>query len=190
MSMSMVRRRVAGFAKVKRKKQPPAPRPGAAQQAGSGEVRVYAPSAAVGRAVAPKAWWQGLLKPLGIGSGLALAGLATFVIINSPSRPASAATTERYEYPRSASLPHSRVVGAAAARTGGPAFAGAKEEGPGGGREMVVLVHRGPQTAESFRAAAYTRKKVDLPDGKIYVTATSGECVVGAGGSLGDCLRD
>lgn len=184
MAMAMVRRRIAGYAKVKRKR-PALPRRHDPNDQLVGEgARVYAPMAAVGRAVAPPPWWQKYAKPLGFGFLAIVGGLVALLIMKGPSRPAYDSSAERPEYPRSASLSHSRVVGAVAARSGGPAMAGARSGDHLGGSNEVVLSNRATPSEDSFRATGYARKKVFLPD-------ISGNCTVtGSGGKdIGECLR-
>lgn len=193
MAMAMVRRRFAGYVKIKGKKKAPLPRrtsspPSADEPMVGGEaaVRVYAPMAAVGRGVEAKPWWHGLWKPLAIGSGVAVGCLIAFFVMKAPARSPAPTTVERPEYPRSVSLSHSRVVGASAARNGGAGPTGA---GYVGGSDEVVLSNRAAQTDDSFRATGYVRKKVDLPE-KVYMPEISGSCVVKAGGGdIGECLR-
>lgn len=177
MAMAMVRRRIAGYAKVK-KKRIPVPRKRDPNEQMVGEeavVRVYAPTAAVGRAVVAKPWWHGLWKPLAIGSGVAAGCLIAFFVMKSPGRSDDYSSAQRPEYPRSASLPHARVVGASAARRVEATSAGT------GGSTEVVLSNRRAQTDDSFRATGYARKKVYLPD-------ISGNCT-GTGAQIAECLR-
>lgn len=180
MAMAMVRRRIAGYAKVKTKRIPVPRRPRSSdpdeQMVGEEAiVRVYAPRAAVGRSVEAKPWWHGLWKPLAIGSGVAAGCLIAFFVMKSPDRSDDYSSAQRPEYPRSASLPHARVVGASAAR-----HVEASSAGTGGSTELV-LSNRSAQTDDSFRATGYARKKVYLPD-------ISGNCT-GSGQEIAECLR-
>lgn len=176
MAMAMVRRRIAGYAKVKKKRIPvPRKRDPNEEMVGEAAVRVYAPMAAVGRSVEIKPWWHGIWKPLAIGSGVATGCLIAFFVMKSPGRSDDYSSAQRPTPPRSASLPHARVVGASAAR-----HVEATSAGTGGSTE-VVLSNRHAQTDESFRATGYARKKVYLPD-------ISGNCS-GNGAQIADCLR-
>lgn len=201
MAMAIVRRRFAGFVKVKAKKKAPLPRRPSSSTPDTNEqmvgdaavVRVYAPRAAVGRAVEAKPWWHGLWKPLAIGGGVAVGCLIAFLIMKAPARSPSGSSVERPEYPRSVSLSHSRVVGAAAARNGAAGPTGA---GHVGGSDEVILSNRAAQTDDSFRASGYVRKAPEAVDGvaaparaKVYLPEASGSCVVGGGRDFGDCLR-
>lgn len=181
MAMAMVRRRIAGYAKVK-KKRIPVPRRMDPNEQMVGEeavVRVYAPSAAVGRAVEAKPWWHGIWKPLAIGSGVTVGCLIAFFVMKAPGGDSSSRSAERNEYHRSVSLPHSRTVGAVEVRRGGASFAGERAA-----PQEVVLSQRSAPSVESFRAAGYTRKKVYLPE-------ISGNCTIGGGGAqdITECLR-
>lgn len=180
MAMAMVRRRIAGYAKVKKKRIPVSRKrdPNEEMVGEAAVVRVYAPTAAVGRAVEAKPLWHGLWKPLAIGSGVAAGCLIAFFVMKSPGRSGDYSSAQRPEYPRSASLPHARVVGASAAR-----HVEATSTGTGGSAE-VTLSSRRTQTDDSFRATAYARKKVYLPE-------ISGNCVVTGAGArdIAECLR-
>jgi len=181
MAMAMVRRRIAGYAKVKRKRIP-APRrvdPNEQMVGEAATVRVYAPRAAVGRSVVAKPWWHGIWKPLAIGSGVTAGCLIAFFFMKSPGGDSSSRTAERNEYHRSVSLPHSRVVGAVEVRRGGASFAGERAA-----PQEVVLSQRSAPSADSFRASGYARKKVYLPE-------ISGNCTVGGSGTqdIAECLR-
>lgn len=181
MAMAMVRRRIAGYAKGK-KKRAPVPRRSEPNEEMVGEqaVRMYSPMAAVGRTIAPKPWWHGIWKSLAIGSGVIVGCVLAFAVIKSPTRSYADTAAERRDYPRSAVLPHSRVVGAVEARRGETGVTGAKEDA--GSRE-IVLSNRAAPTDMSFQATAYVRKKVYLPE-------ISGNCVVGNGSQdMGECLR-
>lgn len=183
MAMAMVRRRIAGYAKVKRKSAPLPKKSGPADGPMVGdEVRVYAPLAAVGRTGAPRSTWQKLWKPVVIGSGLLVGCIVAFMVMKSPTR-AYSGGVERQDYPKSSSLSASHVVGASAARRSGAAPS-SNGQGNLGGGEMVVLVNRTAPTDASFRASAYVREKVFLPN-------VSGDCVVGGNGArdINDCLR-
>jgi hypothetical protein len=180
MAMAMVRRRIAGYAKVKRKRVPLPKKNSAAEEQMVGEaVRVYAPMAAVGRPLAQRSAWQRLWKPSVIGFGLLIGCIAAFMAMKSPARYSYAPAVERQDYPKTASVSASRIVGASSARRA--------QSGSGGtgyvGDDAVVLSNRSAPTDESFRAGAYIRQKVFLPN-------VSGECVVtGSGGDIGECLR-
>jgi hypothetical protein len=183
MAIAMVRRRIAGYAKVKRKRAPlPKKSNGPDDGPMVGEaVRVYAPMAAVGRSGAPRSQWQKLWKPVFFGSGLLVGCIVAFLVMKSPSRSYSPAP-ERQDYPKTSPLSASRVVGASAARRSGPTTS-SNGQGNVGGGEMVVLVNRNAPTDDSFRAGAYVRQKVFLPN-------ASGDCVVSGGSDdIGDCLR-
>lgn len=185
MAIAMVRRRIAGYAKVKRKRAPLPKKshgPEDGPMVGETTVRVYAPMAAVGRSVPRQSAWQRLWKPAVLGSGLLIGCIVAFMSLKSPAR-TSYSTAERQDYPKTASLSASRVVGASAARRGGQS-AGGNAPGNVGGGEMVVLVNRNAPTDDSFRAGAYVRQKVFLPN-------VSGDCVVTGNGArdIDECLR-
>lgn len=183
MAIAMVRRRIAGYAKVKRKRAPLPKKSGPDDGPMVGEaVRVYAPMAAVGRSGAPRSQWQKLWKPMVLGTGLLVGCIVAFMVMKSPSRSYSAGV-ERQDYPKTSPLSASRVVGASAARRSGQS-AGGNAPGNVGGGEMVVLVNRNAPTDDSFRAGAYVRQKVFLPN-------VSGDCVVTGNGArdIDECLR-
>ncbi len=181
MAMAMVRRRIAGYAKVKKKRIPvPRRKDPSEEMVGEAAVRIYAPMAAVGRSVEAKPWWHGIWKPLAIGSGVTAGCLIAFFVMKGPGGgDSSSRSAERNEYHRSVSLPHSRTVGAVEVRRGGASFAGERAA-----PQEVVLSQRSAPSVESFRAAGYTRKKVYLPE-------ISGNCTVGGSGAqdIAECLR-
>lgn len=180
MAMAMVRRRIAGYAKVKKKRVPLPKKSGPADGPMVGDaVRVYAPLAAVGRSGASRSRWQTLWKPVVIGASLLVGCIVAFMVMKSPSRSYPPAY-ERQDYPKTSALSASRIVGASAARRSGSASSNG--QGNVGGGEMVVLVNRGVPTDDSFRASAYVREKVFLPN-------VSGDCVVGGALDINDCLR-
>lgn len=182
MAMAMVRRRIAGFAKIKRKRVPLPKKtdPNAAMV--GGEARVYSPMAAVGRPVVRKSFWQVYGKLTLAGIVVLIACIVAFATMRSPSRPNYDVTADRQDYPKTASASRSRIVGAVATRSGGQAADDGRLSGIGGG-EMVLLTNRAAQTDDSFRASAHVRK--------VFLPEISGNCVVTGSGSrdIGECLR-
>lgn len=178
MGVSMVRRRIAGYAKVKGKPRAPLPQRKKSDEMVGEPARPHTPMAAFApRQLPPKTWWQKAWKPVvGALGVLACCGFAYFVV-NSSSRTSYDYSADSAQYPRTTSSSSSM---SSAARRGGQAAA---YPGSTGAPENLVLSNRSTPTDESFRASAYARKKVSLPN-------ISGDCVV-KGGSLdiAECLR-
>lgn len=178
MGMAMVRRRIAGYAKVTRKPRAPLPKRKKDDELVGEQARPSAPMAAFNpRKAQPKTWWQKALKPAAIALTLLLGAGLAYLVLKSPARPAYDYSADTAQYPRT---PSSAAMSAAARRSG-HTFGTSSSEG---GTDGVVVSNRSTPTDDSFRASGYVRKKVLLPN-------ISGECVVKGNGTrdIGDCLR-
>lgn len=183
MGIAMVRRRIAGYAKVKGKAKPRAPLPPrkkAEDEEMVGEAaRVYTPMAAVApRQLPPRSWWQKAWKPAAGSVGVLLCCGFAYFVLNSSSRSSYDYSAEAVQYPRTSSA--SAGVSSVSRRSGQASAYPGNNVATGN----IVLSNRSTPTDESFRATAYVRKKVSLPN-------LSGDCVVKASGGLdiGECLR-
>ena len=138
--------------------------------------------AAVGRPVVRRPFWQTYWKPTVGGIVAVIACIVVLATIKSPSRSNYDVTADRQDYPKTASASRSRIVGAAATRSGGRA-ADRSDSGGNGGGETVLQTNRSVQTDDSFRASAHVRR--------VYLPEISGNCVVTGSGSrdIGECLR-
>ena len=180
MGMAMVRRRIAGYAKVKgRKPRPPLPLRQDDWEMVGERARPYVPMVALGpRPAPPRSWWQKAWKPFASSVGVLLCCGFAYIVFNSSSRPSYRDATEAAQYPRTAS--------ASSGVSSSPRRSGRTSSYPGneGAPDTIVLSNRSTPTDESFRASAYVRKKVSLPN-------ISGDCVVKGSGSrdIGECLR-
>lgn len=184
MGMSMVRRRIAGYAKVdpRKKKHAPLPRrksnPDDDVMVGE-EAVVSQPFMAVSPRPRPEpTLMERARKPiLGAVAALVALGLGLAVFGGFGSSGRSYADAAR-EYDRA-----SQTQAATTPRRGN---AVAQEyPGNGGAVAPVSLADRALPTDASFRATAYVRKKVNLPN-------ASGECVIRGGEGardFGECLR-
>lgn len=187
MSMAMVSRRFAGYAKKGKGK----PRPRVVRQptvkdkddlVGDEARPQRAMAAFVPRQLPPTAWWQKAWKPAAISVGLLACCWFAFVVVNSSNQSSSNYAADSRSY--SSASPSSMGI---SSRRGGQAAA---YPGNTGATESIVLSDRSTPTDESFRATAYVRKKVSLPN-KVSLSHMSGECVVKGGGveDIVECLR-
>ncbi|CAG0963784.1 hypothetical protein RHDC4_00853 [Rhodocyclaceae bacterium] len=182
MGMSMVRRRIAGYAKADPRKKKHAPLPKRKSDPNEEMVGEEAVVSQPFMAVSPRprpapTLMEKARKPI-LGAVAALValglGLAVFGGFGTGRSYADAAR----EYERA-----SQVQASTTPRRGN---AVAQEyPGNGGAVAPVSLADRALPTDESFRATAYVRKKVNLPN-------ASGECVIRGGEGardFGECLR-
>jgi hypothetical protein len=178
MGMAMVRRRIAGYAKVKGKPRPPQ-RKDAVEMARE-RARPSAPMVAFApRQLPPRSWWQKALMPVAGSVGVLVCCGFAYLVFNSANLPSYDYSAETAQYPRTSSS--SSSMASSPRRSGQAAAYPGNNEGTGN----PVLSNRSTPTDESFRASVYAHKKVSLP--KIL----SGDCVIKAGGDLdiGECLR-
>lgn len=180
MGMSMVRRRIAGYAKVdpRKKKHAPLPRRKSDpnEEMVGEEAVVSQPFMAAPRPRPEPTRLERAKKPIlgAVAALLALGiGFAVFGGFGSSGRSYAEAARE-----------YDRASQAQAATTPRRGTAVAQEyPGNGGAVAPVSLADRALPTDESFRATAYVRKKVNLPN-------ASGECVIREGArDFGECLR-
>lgn len=178
MGISMVRRRIAGYAKVNprsKKKHAPLPKRSeddvmVGEAAAVQQVFMAAPRRQPERTLLEKAW-----KPIGgaVAALLVLGlGLVMFGGVGGSGRTYADAARE---YDRGTQVQAST-----------PRRTGPTQEYPGNGGAVapISLADRSLPTDESFRATAYVRKKVNLPN-------ISGECVISGGNAkdFSECLR-
>ncbi len=179
MTMTVVSRRVVGFAKTKRKVVPQLPPKQASDELVGEPARPFAMLARRAVPDSPKKnGWQRLWKPAAILIvAVACFGLAYYSITSSRSPLAEySASNER---PSHASSRHS---GSGMSMREGARSSGSSQVSE---RQVpVVLSERTLPTDDSFRATAYVRRKLSFPN-------ISGVCVVKGSGSrdIGDCLR-
>lgn len=184
MGMSMVRRRIAGYVKANprsKKKHAPLPRrrDDSDDEVMVGEAAVESrPFMAVSPRRQPeptllqKAW-----KPVvGALAALLVAGVG-FLVFGGSGYERSYSSYR--ETARSSPAPSQAGAGSAPRRAAGQEY-----PGNGGAAPPVSLADRALPTDESFRATAYVRKKVDLPN-------ISGNCVIRGDGArdMDECLR-
>lgn len=173
MGMAIVRRRVVGYAKLKRKRPAPPPRR-EASEAMVGEAAKPSRPFAAPKPPPPASWWQKAWKPAAVSIGALLAIGLTLLVAGSPAGSRASASYADTASSAPGNLP----------RKGGghkfdyPAVAAAGESASPSGRAL--------QTDESFLASAYVRKKPVAPR-----ASASGDCVVKGGGSrdVAECLR-
>lgn len=180
MGMSIVRRRIAGYAKADPRKKKHAPLPRRKSDPNEEMVGEAAVERAPFMAVSPRArpeptWMERARMPvLGAVAALVVLGLG-LAIFGSFGQPTYADVAREYD----------RASQTQASTTPRRSAAVAQEyPGNGGAIVPVSLADRSLPTDESFRATAYVRKKVNLPN-------ISGECVIKGDGAkdFGECLR-
>lgn len=184
MGMSMVRRRIAGYAKADPRKKKHAPLPRRKSSSPDDDVLVgeeaveSRPFMAVSPRPRPEPTLLGRTwKPaVGAVAALLLIGVGYFVFGGSGY------DRSYSSYREASSSPARSYSGQGSA----PRRGAAPQEYPGNGGAAapVSLADRALPTDESFRASNYVRKKVNLPN-------ISGECVIKGDGAkdFGECLR-
>lgn len=191
MGVSMVRRRIAGYAKVKPKPRAPAPRRNDDdnEQMVGERPKPSAPLAAFAVRQAPqRTWWQKAGKPIAIAAGiLVLCGVAFMALKDTVQFASGYSTSANSNSSASSSSAHSGADSS-------PRRGGQSSAYPDGhaGAEEVVLSNRSIPTDESFLAAGYARRKVALPKAAPSgAPGMTGECVVTGGGitDINECLR-
>lgn len=179
MSTTTVSRRVI-FTKMKKTRKPRVPlprRPSPSDEMIGEEAKPFVfHGGTVPRPVTVGPWWQKALRPAAISLGVLVCAAGAYFLSSQTSRSSYDRGTEARAAAASSSVGagRSRVrIAQSSAYPGGEAAV-----------EPVVLSNRAAPTDESFRATAYVRKKVSLPN-------ISGNCVVGESGGrdIGECLR-
>lgn len=180
MSTTTVSRRVI-FTKMKKTRKPRVPlprRPSPSDEMVGEQAKPFVfLGGTVPRAVPASPWWQKALRPAAIALGVLVCGACAYFLANQSSRPSydrGAETRASAASSTSGGARPSRVrIAQSSAYPGGDSVV-----------EPIVLSNRAAPTDASFRATAYVRKKVSLPN-------ISGNCVVSDSGSrdIGECLR-
>lgn len=181
MAVSMVRRRIAGYVKANpRSKKKHAPLPKRSEEETMvGEAAIVSRPFVAPVRRPPPTFFERAWKPAAGVLGALLALTIGILIFNSPGRSSSYSS---YRETTTSPAPQSYTgPGTSPRRNGGAAQ---EYPGNGGAAPPISLADRALPTDESFRATAYVRKKVNLPN-------ISGECVISGGNAkdFGDCLR-